>query len=665
MKKKFRKVTAVLLTVVMVLGMIMTAPITASAVSKSANEAINWCASKVGQSLDYDGAYGAQCVDLIMYYYQFLGVSGGGGNACDYTSNALPSGFTRTAGGKPQKGDILIYTGGYGHVAIYDSDNVSYHQNWNGQYVQRVERYYGNSVWVQSEGVTKTYWGCIHPNFSGGGNNPEGVVDIIEGNEGKIHVRGWAFDRDNFGAQIPVHVYIGGRSGDSNAEGHAITANTQRTDVNSVYGCGNYHGFDAEISTSKRGSQPIYIYAINTGAGNDNPLIGSGTVKILDYNVPLLEDVRISQVSSKGYRVSCKISSEYGVGIAKFPTWTSKNGQDDLIWHDGTVCNNYITCYINASDHNNEQDGFITHIYVNDKLGQQSSFRAPVVDLTDNVTELDSKVYNGKKYVLYNHDFTWTEAKEWCEDNGGHLATIQDEDEWETVKSLLKTHGGVPVWLGAEGTSGTWKWVTGEEITFDQWSKGEPNCANNKEYYLGTYNPLGLLDCFEWNDYSNSGYIGGFICEYDNFDFGLSVTVDNDESEITMHHNSIAGATIHTFNIYNSKSNKLVQSTSSIPDNEMFIKLNNGHYYINITTDNGFVSDDVYFIINKAYIGDSNRDGNTNILDVTAIQRHLSEIESLNDEQLAVSDVDGNGVVNIDDATLIQMYLAEYDVTLG
>lgn len=52
------------------------------------------------------------------------------GNGGDYSSNALPAGWTRTAGGQPQKGDILVYKNkGVGHVAIYESDYVTYHQN--------------------------------------------------------------------------------------------------------------------------------------------------------------------------------------------------------------------------------------------------------------------------------------------------------------------------------------------------------------------------------------------------------------------------------------------------------------------------------------------------------------------------------------------------------
>lgn len=50
-------------------------------------------------------------------------------------TNSLPSGWTRVQGGTPQTGDILVYSGNsqnpYGHVTIYKSDYVTYHQNFN------------------------------------------------------------------------------------------------------------------------------------------------------------------------------------------------------------------------------------------------------------------------------------------------------------------------------------------------------------------------------------------------------------------------------------------------------------------------------------------------------------------------------------------------------
>ena len=135
----------------------------ASTNGHTAQEAIGYVQSLVGQQLDYDIMNGAQCVDLIKYYYDYLGcASYARGDAAEYATNALPSGWTRHAGAQPKFGDILVYTGGeknLGHVAIYESDYVSYHQNFNGkQYVVRVTSKYN--------ATDTTYWGVIRPDFA-------------------------------------------------------------------------------------------------------------------------------------------------------------------------------------------------------------------------------------------------------------------------------------------------------------------------------------------------------------------------------------------------------------------------------------------------------------------------------------------------------------------
>ena len=74
----------------------------------------------------------------------------------------------------------------------------------------------------------------------------------------------------------------------------------------------------------------------------------------------------------------------------------------------------------------------------------------------------------------------------------------------------------------------------------------------------------------------------------------------------------------------------------------------------------------VKFEPDEALIGDTNLDGIISISDVTAIQRHLAELKTFTDEQLALADTDGDGEINITDATHLQMYLAEYDgIVLG
>ena len=64
-------------------------------------------------------------------------------------------------------------------------------------------------------------------------------------------------------------------------------------------------------------------------------------------------------------------------------------------------------------------------------------------------------------------------------------------------------------------------------------------------------------------------------------------------------------------------------------------------------------------------VGDVNFDGYVNVNDVTAIQRHLVELEPFNEDQLLVADTNGDSEIDIADATHLQMYLAEYDVVLG
>lgn len=80
--------------------------------------------SVVGQKLDVDGVYGAQCVDLINYFYKKYWGFRAWGNAIDFANNTMPDGFTRYSAGRvaPQAGDILVWrlsnSDHFGHIGI-------------------------------------------------------------------------------------------------------------------------------------------------------------------------------------------------------------------------------------------------------------------------------------------------------------------------------------------------------------------------------------------------------------------------------------------------------------------------------------------------------------------------------------------------------------------
>lgn len=107
----------------------------------------------MGQSIDWDGLYGPQCVDEIAQYCIDNGKPVAYANAKDWANHpALQSAFDWTDNNPadynqiPKRGDIIVWSGnlpnsgGYGHIAIWDMVTApglfnSLDQNWGGQYV--------------------------------------------------------------------------------------------------------------------------------------------------------------------------------------------------------------------------------------------------------------------------------------------------------------------------------------------------------------------------------------------------------------------------------------------------------------------------------------------------------------------------------------------------
>lgn len=106
-----------------------------------------------GKRVDADGAYGAQCVDLLKKYYpEVLGVPAIRGNGGDYFANSPIKYFWKiynTPRAVPRPGDVMVWkktrTLPYGHVGIVVSANVfwftTFEQNWPGGSACRINRH--------------------------------------------------------------------------------------------------------------------------------------------------------------------------------------------------------------------------------------------------------------------------------------------------------------------------------------------------------------------------------------------------------------------------------------------------------------------------------------------------------------------------------------------
>ena len=212
--------------------------------------------------------------------------------------------------------------------------------------------------------------------ISGGTNNlPVLCVDVLQGWQNHIYVKGWAFDPDNTSAKLAVHVYI-------NGEGHEIIANKYHDQgLDDTFHCGTDHGFDQDILTEETGEVTVTIYAIDSQDVNqhsepfDNSTYKNPTKVTVtsDKTGPTITNAKVTNVDSTGYTVTCTVTDASGVNRVQFPTWTEKNGQDDLLsnWEvnpkaSGTRNGNTFTFRVKTSDHNNESGVYNTHIYAYD-----------------------------------------------------------------------------------------------------------------------------------------------------------------------------------------------------------------------------------------------------------------------------------------------------------
>lgn len=286
---------------------------------------------------------------------------------------------------RDELGCTTAYAGWY-QVTGRDGANVNsrHSKNWGDQVGELAKGEYvyvskatgtgsGNLGHIMYNGVERYIAMGLFKRMSG---SPIGSVDSYGADAGSVWVNGWAFDWDNCESQLTIEVCL-----DNNVVLRG-TANTERSDVNSSYSSvvGSYHGFSLRAGTNLTGSHKMDIYAVNVGSG-ENKCIGSVWVNIpsSDQEAPVISNVKVSNITTEGYDVSCTVTDNVGVDRVMFPTWTTANRIDDLLsdWSTnpkarGTRNGDTWTFHVDIAEHNNEHGEYLTHINAYDAAGNQS-----------------------------------------------------------------------------------------------------------------------------------------------------------------------------------------------------------------------------------------------------------------------------------------------------
>lgn len=172
------------------LGLAMSAAVSITSfaaptpVQPTREAAVEWVKSKVGTAIDYDGVYGAQCVDLIKgysnelwHYYSLRG------NAKEYVSNTLPDDWARYSPeqANPEPGDIVVFGGSQfgvspnGHIGIIYAVDASkyYYIDYNGTKE-------GDPGTMRSAALGR-YTALIKPSFASSGTAMSSAAEISNG----------------------------------------------------------------------------------------------------------------------------------------------------------------------------------------------------------------------------------------------------------------------------------------------------------------------------------------------------------------------------------------------------------------------------------------------------------------------------------------------------
>ena len=315
-----RKLKVTILALMILVMTLMASHHVLAADAGTRDDALKWVYAQEGKFLDYDGAYGAQCVDLIAYYYKYLGQSKYvKGNGCDYVSNALPDGWIRiknTADFVPEPGDIAVWgteLSAYGHVAIILSADVhsfvSMDQNWpRGSACKRVTHNYYK------------FWGVIRPNFKSTTtmNNPT-IVGTYWGNMTDITFRPVVIiNNPETVEKVRFAVWTTGDQSD-----------LKWYDAN-YNGIGGYFkDIDFVDFANKLYICHVYVYGYNGSVQS----VEMERLDNYDYSKPSIRGVYWGNATDTTFRPVVAISNPTSIKSVRFAVWSTSD-QRDLKWYD-------------------------------------------------------------------------------------------------------------------------------------------------------------------------------------------------------------------------------------------------------------------------------------------------------------------------------------------
>lgn len=260
----------------------------------------------------------------------------------------------------PKPGDIM-QDKDYSHVAIVKDCNAgtatlieqNYKWTWNNQVYTVVNR----KVLTKNHYFYRLYINGVEQSLDMD-ETPPAINNVRSENITKNGYTLKADISDNRGvASVNVTTYF---SGDSSNK----ISRTFTTAVNDL---------SYSVKTSSFGSKDGYYVSVITAtdeAGNQS----QQTVKTyVDTTAPKISAVKVTDITAKGYKISCTVTDANGIAKVTFPTYTTKSGEASKKFAVGTLSGNTAKADISTADHSNQSGEYVTKITVYDKYGNTAT----------------------------------------------------------------------------------------------------------------------------------------------------------------------------------------------------------------------------------------------------------------------------------------------------
>ncbi len=145
------------------------------------------------------------------------------------------------------------------------------------------------------------------------------------------------------------------------------------------------------------------------------------------------------------------------------------------------------------------------------QMGDPSTVRVSLV-----VSSGPQETVTETEYTVVSRAMTWSDANAYCASQGGTLACITSQAEYDKVLAVAEQSGLHVLWLGGQRSGSSFSWVSGEPFSYSSWAPGEPNNDGGSENYLALYNVNGVWGWYDApNDLSATypSHTMGFVME--------------------------------------------------------------------------------------------------------------------------------------------------------